>query len=62
MVLDLGRSTIASLRLGRRRAMSEHQLPPTDRARRAYAEPLRCPPARYPSLDSSHDTVPQITR
>jgi hypothetical protein len=57
MVLDLGRSTITTLRLGRRRAVSEHQLPPADRARRADAEPLRRLPARHPALDSGHDTV-----
>jgi hypothetical protein len=45
MVLDLRRPTVATLRLGRWRAVDERQLPPPDRARRADTEPLGRSPA-----------------
>jgi len=61
MILDLRRPAITALRLGRRRAVTKRQLPPPDRARRAHPEPLGCAAAQYPSLDSSNDTIPQIT-
>ncbi len=62
MILDLCRSTVAASDLRRWRAMCEHQLPPADRACRANPEPPGCLSARQPALDSSNDTVPQITR
>lgn len=41
VVLDLRRPAIAALRLGRRRALLNHQLPPADRARSTHPEPFR---------------------
>ena len=62
MVLHLGGSTITAPRLRRWRAMSEHQLLPPDRARRADAEPLGRSPARQPTINGSDHTIPKITR
>jgi hypothetical protein len=45
MILDLRRSTIATLRLGGWRAVTKRQLSPTDRARRADPEALGSTPA-----------------
>jgi hypothetical protein len=62
MILDLRRSTITTLRLGSWGAVAKGELPPTDRARRANPETLGSTPARYSTLNSSDNTVPQITR
>jgi hypothetical protein len=50
MVLELGRSTITALWLGRRRTLRKHELPPADPARRT-ALPLA---VKTPNLDSGH--------
>jgi hypothetical protein len=62
MVLDLRRSTVTVLRLGRWRAVSNRQLSPPDRARSADPEPRGGPPARHTAFDGSNDTIPKITR
>ena len=61
VVLDLRRTAITALRLGRRRAVLNHQLPPTDRARRTDPQPLRRGPARHPAFNRGNHPVPQIT-
>ena len=61
VVLDPGPASVPALRLGRRRAVLPHQLPPADRTRRAYPEPLRRSPTRHPALNGGNYPVPQIT-
>jgi len=62
MILDLRRPTVTALRLGRRRAVAQRQLSPSDCARCAYPKPPGRPPARHPAFNGSDDTIPQITR
>ncbi|MGY4800721.1 hypothetical protein [Roseomonas sp. KE0001] len=62
MVLNLGRPTIAALRLGGRRAVNKRKLTPPDRARGADPERLGSPPTRHAAVDSRDDTISKITR
>jgi len=51
MRVDPGRTTVAALRLSCQRAVLKDQLPPADRAFRAYPEPCCRGPARHPAIN-----------
>lgn len=61
MILDPGHTAVTALRLGSRRTVLAHQLPPADRTCRAHPEPLRRSPARHSALNGGNHSVPQIT-
>ena len=62
MHLDPRCATVAALRLGRRRAVSERQLSPPDPAHCADPEPFGRLSARKSAFNRSNNTVPKITR